>query len=174
MKSAITIGRTNVTIREYRNGRLTEEQKVSNNVVASGRNFIRDLLGRRGRPESYIAIGTGTEPVSDADTALTFEVWRRATSRVNPSGTSVIYELVVLASEANATETVNTFDDFQEIGLFFGTKWQLGELSSGTVRNSSLGGVLVARATIRPIAKDSETMLTISWEIPIESSSGPE
>lgn len=160
----------NVTVIGRRRGREIYRYTTRNRVTASGRNVVRDLLAGRGKPPRYIALGTGTASVTDLDTDLGSESFRRQVDRILASGDEVLYDLFVSETEAIGDLGGNPIPvTYYEIGLFSGTAWETGTKDDDETRNPFGGGVLVARARLAPCTKDEETTLSIVWELRVLS-----
>lgn len=95
-----------ITISEYRGDKLIPVYEKDNLVVNIGLSHICDRLKNNVEtPMGYIAIGTGSTPVTAADTALDTELFRRIA--------------------ANITAGVGTFEMDMDVGEFeYNTTWR--------------------------------------------------
>ncbi|MBO3801760.1 MAG: hypothetical protein JTT12_05530 [Candidatus Brockarchaeota archaeon] len=130
-------------IKHYRNGKLIEERKVEDLVVAVGKAQIAGLVGGLATgTASYMAVGTGTTSPSISDTALGSEVLRVQTS--------------------NSLVTTNTTNDTLQLqGNFsFTASYAITEMG---VFNASSGGTMFIRNTfgaINVVAGDTITIIS--------------
>jgi len=138
---------SNVTLRAWRpleggGIELVQESRTHNLIVASGLDYIRDMLeGVVPRPDT-IKVGTGSTAVLSTNTDLETSVFSKVISRRYPEAAKITYQMLMETSEGNG----NTI---AEVGLF----------GSST---------LIARAVISPtIAKTSAILLTVAHEITI-------
>ncbi|MEM0162743.1 MAG: hypothetical protein QXO62_06745 [Thermoproteota archaeon] len=128
-------------IKHYRNGKLIEERKVEDLVVAVGKAQIAGLVGGLATgTASYMAVGTGTTAPSSSDTALGSEVLRVQTS--------------------NSLVTTNTTNDTLQLqGNFsFTASYAITEMG---VFNASSGGTMFIRNTFGAINVVSGDTITI-------------
>ena len=134
-------------------GNVLKEIGVHNTIVATGRNAFRDLLGypdaefSPARTPNYIALGTDSTAVTDADTALGGEVFRKALTIRQPADDTLLYQLYLDTTEANG-------NNLYELGLFA----------------ESTGGTMFARVTHGIIIKTVDFALAYNWEFTIASS----
>lgn len=138
------------------NGKRLSRQKVKNKVTTSGRNIVRDLLGRgipgsgTGFAPTHLALGTGTATVFDSDVKLGTEVFRNILTSRKAFSSRVDLQLFLLTSEANG----NTLS---EAALF-----------DSPVTD---GGNMLARAKFATvIVKTSSVQVVFTWTITIASS----
>jgi len=121
------------------NGKIWSKRK--NLVVVNGIYDILDLMVGQGSLPTYIAVGTGTTPPADTDTALENEVYRTSLTDSYRSGSQAIFSAFIDAGSANGYT-------LSEVGLFAGD------------------GRLIARALIDPvISKNSSITVTVDWVI---------
>jgi hypothetical protein len=80
-----------IITKDINTGEILSEEKICNLIVNSGLNLVRDLIGNLSSP-SYvqtIAIGTGTTPAANGDTALEIEYTRSAATITAPANYQV-------------------------------------------------------------------------------------
>ena len=147
-------------------GKILQRQAVRNKVVATGRNVMRDLILGVGPSPNYIAFGTGTEAVTDADDELGAEVWRDPCTTRKTRDIEAIYILHVSPWNANDTGT------WTEVGLFANSGYETAMRYSGPGEGElqtcpSRGGILVARARISPLEKTKFKAVVVTWAISI-------
>lgn len=143
----------NVTVEVVRDG-VNHVERVHNLVTISGRNIIRDLLGRgtpgtgAGYAPTHIALGTGTSATVKTMTDLESEAFRGAiTQRFGGEG-KIVYQIFLDKDEGNDGNPIYT-----EAALF---------------DNSGAGlGNMLSRVTFSPVQKTTSVQLVITWEISI-------
>lgn len=112
-------------------------------MVSAGRaELAKRLAGDASVRPTHLALGTGTTAVSDADTALETETFRKALATAYSDGTTAVLEAFLESAEANGTH--------REVGL----------LSAATA------GTLITRDLITETKAAGET-LTVSIEIAV-------
>ena len=114
-----------ITISEYRNGKLIPVYEKNNLVVNVGLSHLADRMkDNTASVMSHIAIGTGSTPVTAADTALDTELFRRVA--------------------ANITAGVNTYDMDMDVSEFeYNTTWR-----EVAMFNNAAGGDMFNRTVI--------------------------
>jgi len=136
----------------------TEHARTKNIVPATGRDIIKQLLGRgtpgcgAGYAPTHIALGTGSTTPADGDTTLETEEYRDAITTRQSGTNKIIYQLFLDTGDGNGGGSVT----YAEAGLF-----------DNSVENN---GYMLARATYTSIAKTSAIQLVFTWEINIASS----
>lgn len=129
---------------------------VPNLVVKTGRNAIRDaLLTPFGAPVStpnYIAVGSDNTVVSDSQTALVAEVFRKGgpLSKKTAGDSAFTLQLVIETTEANGSGS----QPLKEAGVFI----------------YAAGAPMFARATFATITKTSAISVVINWQITLAAS----
>lgn len=134
----------NVTI-VVQDGKNVSTQQVSNLVVDSGLNLMRDrIAGLSSAYATHFALGASASAVTSAQTTLVDEKVRDVlTSAVGSPSKSVVFNYYLPAGIGNG----NTL---REIGLF----------------TQSSGGIMVARALLAtPIVKTALVTATFAWTI---------
>lgn len=146
-----------VIVQDAKTLEVLEVVSASNRIVKVGRAALGDLFlypniqrdgnfSNPGWTPDFIAIGTSTNTVTDNDTALATEVFRKQITRKYVSGESkYVFQLYIDATEANGSGT----QILTEAGLFL--------LYSG--------GIMIARVTFSPITKNATVNVIIQWEI---------
>ena len=131
-------------ILKHADGTVTTVRK-DNLVLKGGIDFLCDAVGKSsGRPNAmgYIALGTGTDPVADTQTALVSEVKRKAASYSHAAGTSKM----TFAATFNAGEAT-------------------GALTEAGICNASSGGTFFDRVVFSVLNKGSDDTFTANFEI---------
>jgi len=124
-------------------GNLKDERIVKNLVVTIGKNLLAQWLGQPTQSEPFaqmVALGTGTNAPTTADTGLQTELGTRVAGTLTSS-------LNVLQNLASFAPGINT-GSITEAGLF--------NFSSG---------VLFARQTFGVITKGVGDTLEVTWQI---------
>lgn len=128
----------------YRNGVL---EQSNNLVLALGKRWIaRRCAGTEATLPTHIAVGTGTTPVTGADTALQSELARVALAQP----VSVADGTAVLRAEAVFNAGVAT-----------------GPLTEAALFNAASGGTAIARTVFSVKNKGADDVFTVVWEITI-------
>lgn len=120
------------------------ETIVDNAVVLSGKVFIASRMAGTSSPVmSHMAIGTNTTSVSDANTQLGTEAFRKALLSTTPTSFQVVYSAFFDAGEGTGTIT--------EAGIF----------------DASSAGTMLCRTVFTGIPKDVNDTLTVNWTVSI-------
>jgi hypothetical protein len=151
--------KTNLEVRVHRDGRVVYHEIVSNRVLSSGRVAMARLLGNAGGHPNVISIGTGTTAAEDTDEQLEAEVLRNVVTRCYGAASTAVYQLLVLATQANGCT-------ISECGLWIGAH---GDYSTAVTGIVDATATIFARALIPPFAKTSADTMVLTWEIPITS-----
>ncbi len=139
-----------LTIRDRR-GRFVRRMRCSNLITAVGRKLCVEVLGDLGSAPTHIAVGTGTTPANDADTALVTEVYRDLITKRIDGATAITYQLFISTADANG----NTLT---EAGVFT------------ALNDTPVTGRLFARTIFPiPVVKSNAVTLTVSWTVTIAS-----
>lgn len=135
--------------RELKSGRLrlTDEFSVHNLVTTAGMALTSEHLVDAASPTvSYLAVGTGNTPPTNADTGLQTEVFRDFITKADKGSfgsSSISYFLPTTNANGNT---------LREIGAF----------------TAAVGGILYARALLSPtIVKNSTKAVTFLWTFSI-------
>lgn len=135
-------------------GRPCYRERKKNKVPLSGRNVLRDLLGRAipgfgaGFAPTHFAVGTDATVTTDGHTALGTEVFREQVTTRQAFSARVVYQAFLGTNDANG-------NSLAEIGLFD--------------TPNAFQGNLFARATYTPIPKTISIQVVFTWEITITS-----
>lgn len=135
-------------------GRPCYRERRRNKVPLSGRNVLRDLLGRAipgfgaGFAPTHFAVGTDSTVTTDGQTALGVEVFREQVTTRQAFSSKVTYQAFLGTNDANG----NTL---AEIGLFD--------------TPVAFQGNLFARAVFTAIPKTVSIQVVFTWEITITS-----
>lgn len=142
--------RANVTVtRRDLTGKIIEEIKIKNLLVATGRGLmVEQLGGTANAAPTHMAMGTSNTPVTDADTTLAAEYYRDLITRRRAFTSRIQYQLFLDTTQGNGVT-------YSEAGLF-------------NVRNGS--SIMFARVLFTGIPKDNSSTLTLSWDISLASS----
>jgi hypothetical protein len=126
------------------NGNLKDERDIKNTVVTAGKNFLATWLAaasQAGYFMQYIALGTGTNAASSADTTLQTETGTRV------AGT--------LTSSTNVWQNV----------ALFGAGVSTGAITEAGIFSASSVGTMLARQVFSVINKAAGDSLQITWQI---------
>jgi len=140
MNEAIGI-KGNLKIELIRDGKVIQEEKVSNIIVTTGKGLVATLVAGSGTAFSHMAIGTDNTAEVVGDTALTSEVGR-----------------VTLTSKAVTNNVIEYIGDFPA-GTGTGTIVEAGIL------NAASGGTMLNRATFSSVNKTASDALKITWSV---------
>lgn len=125
-------------------GQLLDRQEVHNLAVTAGRNLLRDFLnGDAVTGLTHFAVGTGTNAVTAADTALQTEVFRDALTKKTKDTVKLTCQYYLASGSANG----NTL---AEAGLF----------------NAATAGTMYARVNLAStIVKTASIAVTFTWDL---------
>ena len=127
-------------------GTVTQEFKVPNLVVTTGKNYIASkMAATTNSPVSmtHMAIGTGTGTPGASDTALGTEVGRVSLTATTVSTNTVTY---------TATFPAGT-----------GT----GSITEAAVLNASSSGTMLCRTTFPVVNKQSGDTIAVTWVVTV-------
>lgn len=138
-----TLGwRGDIHLTVCRSGVIVAHHHYRNVVTRLGRNSLRDALQGVGEPEiSWVAVGSGSDPVSDEDTLLQAEFFRKLVTSQSALGIGEVLTTMYI-SEGEGNSAV-----IREIGWF----------SEATSTPDS--GVLMARVVVDPFSGAQKTTL---------------
>jgi len=139
---AVAIG--TLTIKHYRRGKLIEIRHIRNLLTNVGLAEMAGLWIGLGTAFGYIAIGTGTTPAAETDTALATET-HRAAATVSQDTTTVTDDTAKLVATFSFTASYS----ITESGVF----------------NASTGGDLLCRAVFSAISVVDGDSLEFTWKI---------
>jgi len=127
-------------------GYLKEERHLHNVITHDGNEHVADQMSDQGQATmGYMAVGTGTEAATSADTALQAEISRvpltSKTQQPSPNENQVKYVADWGAGTATGAIT--------EAGIF----------------NADSGGVMMCRQVFAEINKGTADTLTINWTL---------
>jgi hypothetical protein len=157
--SSALVLRGQVDLKLYdQSGRLKDERHFDNLIVNSGIQGVANLIAPAGggttSPFNYIALGTGTTPVSAGQTSLVAEFPASSGyARIN---------VPVAAFSTNNNQLL--------LSATFGPGQGTGPISESGVFNAANGGTMLARQTFSTINKGMSDTLTVSWAIVLSSS----
>lgn len=126
------------------NGNLKEERRIPNVVVTVGKNFLANWLTLATQSDyfmRYIALGTGTNAATAADTALQIELATRVAGTLTPSG--------------NIWQNVASF----------GPGVNTGAITEAGIFSQSSAGTLFARQVFGVITKNAGDSLQVTWQV---------
>jgi len=135
-----------VTLKIFdKEGVLKDKREISNLVVTTGKNHIADRLSSTPgeNPMTYMAIGTGTTPVTISDTQLETQLDRNLITSIVDVNNTVTYTGNWAAGDGTGTIT--------EAGIF----------------NAAINGVMLARTVFSPTVKGVGDSLQITWVLTI-------
>lgn len=123
---------------------LLDHQEMHNLAVTAGRNLLRDFLnGDTVTGLTHFAVGTGTNDVTAADTALQTEVFRDTITKKTKDAAKLTVQYYLASGSANGYTLA-------EAGLF----------------NASTGGIMYARVKFAStIAKTVSIAVTFTWDL---------
>ena len=140
MNEAIGI-KGKLKIELIRDGKVIQEENVSNIIVTAGKSLVATLVSGSGTPFSHMAIGTGSTTEVVANTALGSETGR-----------------VTLTSKVATNNVIAYIGDFPA-GTGTGTITEAGIL------NASSAGTMLNRATFSSVNKTASDALKITWSV---------
>lgn len=126
------------------NGKLKDERDINNVVVTVGKNYLALWLTQATQADyfmRYLALGTGTNAASAADTALQTELATRI------AGT--------LSSSTNVWQNQGTF----------GAGVNTGAITEAGIFSASSAGTMLARQVFPVINKAAGDSLQVTWQI---------
>ena len=136
-----------------REGRLVQHLEADNMIVLEGRKLVANrFLGNQTAVISHLAVGTGSTPVSDRDTALNSEIFRKALKPFDPQKDAAEVDggkkyKVLLSTELDFVEGNGTLT---EAGLF---------------NKDKPGGIMYNRVVFPVVTKTQDFKFTLVWEI---------
>ncbi|MBZ5724660.1 MAG: hypothetical protein LAP87_06645 [Acidobacteriia bacterium] len=132
-------------------GRTIGSVAADNNIVLTGRDLVAKLFIKETiDPVSFVAVGTGSAPVTPSDAALKTELFRK------PINTP------------NASQNLSTTQDFKKkvtVTADLDFSQGNGALTEAGLFNAAVGGVMYNRVVFPTINKTSDFKLTLIWEI---------
>lgn len=146
--------RGNVTIRKLdAAGEVLDEQTFHNIVVNGGKAAVAGLIIGSGTPFGYIAIGTGTTAEAATDTAMEFEIARKAatTSQVTTTVTNDTARFEATFSSADGLTGTSAVTEY---GIF----------------DAATGGTMLSHA-IKPAKNmdwDAGESLQVTWDVQVQ------
>jgi hypothetical protein len=116
-------------ITTYKDGTQTKET-IKNRIMNAGLNLLRDALNGdvTDLKIKYLAVGTSSTAISDAQTQLGAEIFRTPFISQSISGTGVLQSTAIILDD-------EAVDDIRELGIFAGE-------SATTASNT---GVMISR-----------------------------
>jgi len=127
-----------------KDGKVKDERKIKNLVVATGKTFIASrMVGTGSNTMSHMAIGSSNTAATSADTALGTELGRVALGSSGSSGAVVTY----VASFPAGTGTGAVV----EAGLF----------------NATPAGTMLCRTVFSVVNKGADDAMSITWTITV-------
>lgn len=125
-------------------GQLLDHQEIHNLAVTAGRNLLRDFLnGDAVTGLTHFAVGTGTNAVTAADTALQTEVFRDVITKKTKDAAKLTAQYYLASGSANGYTLA-------EAGLF----------------NAATAGTMYARVKFAStIAKTASIAVTFTWDL---------
>lgn len=126
------------------NGNLKDERDVNNVVVTVGKNFLAAWIAaasQAGYFMQYLALGTGTNAASAADTTLQTELATRVAGS--------------LSSSTNVWQNQGTF----------GPGVDTGAITEAGIFSASSVGTMLARQVFPVINKAAGDSLQVTWQI---------
>ena len=144
-------------LRHFRSAVLIDDREVKNTIVDVGKAGVAGLIIQTGStsPFSYIALGTGTNATSTADTALQTEISTGGGERA-------------LATLSRVTTTV-TNDTAQLVHTFtFTGSYAVTE--AGVFNSSSSGATMLSRKTFTPVSVVAADTLAVTYQIGVTGS----
>lgn len=127
-----------------KDGALKDTREIKNVVVTVGKNALAAWLAQATQSDyfmRYIALGTGTNAATAADTALQTELPTRV------AGT--------LSSATNVWQNIASF----------GPGVNTGSITEAGIFSASSGGTLFARQVFGVITKSAGDSLQVTWQI---------
>lgn len=125
-------------------GKLKESREINNVVVTVGKNFLATWLTQSTQADYFmrhIALGTGTNAATAADTALQIESATRVAGTLTPSG-----------------------NIWQNVALF-GPGVNTGAITEAGIFSASVAGTLFARQVFAVINKAAGDSLQVTWQV---------
>jgi len=144
-------------LRHFRSAALIDDRVVKNTIVDVGKAGVAGLIIQTGStsPFSYIALGTGTNAASTADTALQTEISTGGGERA-------------LATLSRVTTSV-TNDTAQLVHTFtFTGSYAVTE--AGVFNSSSSGATMLSRQTFAPTSVVAFDTLQVTYQIAVTGS----
>jgi len=126
------------------NGKIKEIREIKNVVVTVGKEYLAAWLTAATQSDyfmQYIALGTGTNAASAADTALQIELPTRVAGTLSNSTN-------VWQNQASFGPGVNT-----------------GAITEAGIFSVSVAGTMLARQVFAVVNKASGDTLTVTWQI---------
>lgn len=155
MKETINMRGAVRIISEDRSGRIIGDQYHSNRIVKSGRQLVAELYaGVPGIPPSivsHMAVGTGADAATDAQTALVAE-------RARKPVLTPVYGEIVDGGVARIKVTLQSVFDFSEAN---GSE----PLREAAIFTAATDGVMYNRVIFDPVTKTDTFKLTLIWDI---------
>ncbi len=137
-------------------GDLIHSERSKNLVVTDGRNIIRDLMLNVGNAPNTMAVGKGASITTASMTRLEDEQFRAIFTRKTATNAKATFQLLLGTGDANVSPQT-----LGEVGIFSGASY-----NSTT---ATIGGLMFARTTFTPIAKDNTMTITYTWEVTVGS-----
>lgn len=142
-------GRVHIVLRGP-DGKIKDEETTNNLCVTTGRQHIADQMADQGDAAmSHMAIGTGTNAVDAADTALQTELDRNTLSSKS-QGTGTDANKVTFVADWAAGDGTGAIT---EAGIF----------------NSASAGVMLCRSVFAVKNKASGDTLTLTWVLTVSA-----
>lgn len=137
------VGSPTIVLRD-KHGNIKTEFKVPNRVVTVGKNFIAQRMTGTPAVMSHMAVGTGTTPAADGDTALQAEIARVALGSLSTAGAVTTYTATFPAGVGTGAIT--------EAGVF----------------NSNSAGTMLCRTTFAVVNKGADDTMSITWTVTVQ------
>jgi hypothetical protein len=153
-----------ILLLQDREGAVAYQRQFKNHIVTAGRTLVAQLFsgqfdGAPSTPVSHMAVGSGSKPAADEDTALLAQRGeRKAISNFRhlevftepaPSGGTVQRVRVGLETVFDFDEANDPTTPLREAGIF----------------NAATSGMMYNRVVFEPVTKTEAFRLTLLWEV---------
>lgn len=139
-------------------GRVVQRQQVQNHIVTSGRNLVAQLFsgqfaGPPPTPVTHMAVGTGSNPAADTDTAL------QAQRSDRKAITSNVLTQFLDGDVNRIRVSLQAVFDFNEAND------SAVPLREAAIFTAATGGVMYNRVVFEPVTKTDAFKLTLLWDV---------